>query len=156
MNDLQAWANRWQIPQDALNDLRHTLGAVDQPEHVHGTSEAVIQQRVRLSASETGARLWRNNNGVAQNPTGQPVRYGLANESTKINRVLKSSDLIGITPVIITPEHVGHTVGVFTAIEVKKSGWCFRGASRETAQLKFILLVLSMGGIGKFNSTGIL
>ena len=115
-------------------------------------SEAAAQQRVRLEASQKGARLWRNNCGVLEDKTGRPVRYGLANDSPAVNKMIKSSDLIGITPHVVTPQDVGRTLGIFTAIEVKRHGWCFRGQDRETAQLRFIILVLSMGGIGKFST----
>ena len=152
-NELTAWADRWNIPYEAITDLLQLNGITSVPQPGK-KSEVAIQQRVRLSASAAGVRLWRNNCGVAENPNGQPVRYGLANESTKINRVLKSSDLIGITPVTVTPEHIGQTHGLFTAIEVKKQNWKFSGTDREIAQLRFILLVKSLGGIGEFNNTG--
>jgi hypothetical protein len=152
VNTLTEWANRWNIPQGAVNELLSMTGC----DCVSGgkVSESAIQQRVRLSASAKGIRLWRNNVGVAENPNGQPIRYGLANESTKINQVIKSSDLIGITPHVVGAGDIGRTFGIFTAIEVKRAGWKFAGSKREMAQLKFILLVLSMGGIGKFTNTG--
>lgn len=146
------WAARWGVPDQAINDLLTMVSADDIPTIKPGVSEASVQQRVRLEASRAGARLWRNNNGVAENRNGQPVRYGLANESSKVNSVLKSSDLIGITPHVVTPADVGKTHGIFTAVEVKKQSWKFTGEERETAQLRFILLVLSMGGIAKFNN----
>lgn len=153
-NELTTWAARWGIPRAAINELLAVTGADTTPQD-DPRSETAVQQQVRLSASRAGIRLWRNNNGVAENPNGQPVRYGLANESKKLNATLKSSDLIGITPVIICPEHLGQVVGVFTAVEVKKGDWKFQGEDRETAQLKFILLVRSMGGIGVFNRSGV-
>jgi hypothetical protein len=54
-----------------------------------------------------------------------------------------SSDLIGITPVVITPEMVGKKVGLFTALEVKSQ----RGRS-SIEQINFLGMVKSLGGIG--------
>ena len=78
------------------------------------TSEAQVQQELRVLAPHHGSRLWRNNSGVLPDRTGRPVRYGLANESKELNKVLKSSDLIGLTPVLIEQRHVGRIAGLFT------------------------------------------
>ena len=73
------------------------------------------------------------------------------NESKKVNKEIKSSDLIGITPVKITAEMVGQTVGVYTALECKESGWKMKPSDeRAQAQLKYINLVRSYGGIAGF------
>jgi len=113
--------------------------------------EDEVQQYVRIEAAKFGCILLRNNSGVLEDKTGRPVRYGLANESSKQNEIFKSSDLIGITPVVITPDMVGRTIGVFTAIEVKKEGWKFNpNNKRESAQLAFINWVKKLGGIASF------
>jgi len=150
---INAWAARHGITPEALTDLLHICGAFSQPSQAPGMSESSVQQRVRLAASQAGVRLWRNNCGGFKADTGQFVRYGLANETAAMSKHIKSSDLVGITPYVVTGGDVGRTVGIFTAIEVKKHGWKFTGSPRETAQLRFILLVRALGGIGQF-STG--
>lgn len=146
--DLMTWAARHGVTPQALNELRQlfccyadkTPGADDQ-------SEAAVQQLVRLEASRAGARLFRNNVGAFQSPdTGAWVRYGLANESVQMNRMIKSSDLVGLRPVVITPQHVGSVIGQFVAREVKRSGWRYTGNTHEKAQLRFLQLVASLGG----------
>ena len=95
--------------------------------------ESNMQKLIMLAVSEKGSIVWRNNTGVLKNEAGIPIRFGLCKGS---------SDLIGITPVTITPDMVGNTVGVFTAIEVKtKTG----RASAE--QMQFIDAVNAAGGI---------
>ncbi len=114
------------------------------------TSEAPTQQGIRLEGSRLGAYLWRNNSGAYQDDSGRVVRYGLANESKRLNDALKSSDLIGFIPVVITPGMVGTTVAVFTAIEAKPPGWQRISSKREYAQNSFIQLVRSFGGRAGF------
>lgn len=150
------WAARWGVPQEAVNELMRVLLAetpIPYPTEATGKAETVVQQAVRLEASREGCRLWRNNVGAFRPPEGGLVRYGLCNESKRMNEQIKSSDLIGIRPVIITPELVGRTVGQFLARETKRSDWKYKGTARERAQLKFNELVLSLGGDAAF-STG--
>lgn len=126
------------------------------------SSETAVQQMIRLDAVKVGVQLWRNNNGACTDNTGRLIRYGLGNDSAKVNKVIKSSDLIGITPVTITPDMVGKTIGVFTAVEVKRSDWGtwtrFQSDGRnfnerEQAQLEFIKLVQDKGGLAGFASS---
>lgn len=155
MLNLTTWAARWGVPLEALQDLRAQLGLVnDLPAPISGTSEAAVQNRVRLAAAERGARYWRNNSGAYKDDSGRLVRYGLANDSAALNAVLKSSDLIGVEPLQITPEHVGQTVGLFSAIECKPVGWQYTGTDRERAQLAFGQLIISLGGRFRFASGG--
>jgi len=111
--------------------------------------EDEVQQLIQLEAARYRVALMRNNVGVLKDLTGRPVRYGLNNLSAEMNKNSKSSDLIGITPVVITPEMVGRTIGVFTAVEVKGEKWKKISNDRERAQQNFITWVISLGGIGK-------
>ena len=100
-------------------------------------SEATIQQEIRLAI---GAKfpLWRNECGQVnyRDKQGQQrfVRYGLCKGS---------ADLIGIRPVLITPEMVGTTIGQFVGREVKTE----RGRPSEL-QVMFLDLINRNGGIG--------
>ncbi len=116
------------------------------------SSENIMLQTMKIIASEKGGRLWRNNSGAYLNEQGRFVRYGLGNESKKINDIFKSSDLIGIKPVVITESDVGKTLGIFWAREIKAPGWKFTGTPRETAQKNFIDLVNRLGGDADFYS----
>lgn len=118
--------------------------------------ESSVQQRIRLAAAYDGIDLWRNNVGVLLDSTGRPVRYGLANDSVKLNQELKSSDLIGPTPLFIMPHHVGMILGVFSAIECKEEGWQFpqptnhKEYDRAIAQSRFHDKVRGAGGYAGF------
>lgn len=148
---LHEWALAWNIPLAAIRDLRARMGMRDtDPSPVTGRSEGAISNAVRLEASRKGMRLWRNNVGVLQDETGRPVRYGLANDSPALNKVVKSADLIGIRPVLIGPEHFGATIGKFVSIECKAEGWRYTGTPREEAQQAWAALVLSLGGEARF------
>ena len=157
---LDYWAKKHNISSNALLELKIALGTIqtESPQsNQFSSSEAAVQNRVRLEASRNGARLWRNNVG-AYNPNHPPspgTRWGLCNDSKQMNSIVKSSDLIGIKPVLITPEHVGCTIGQFTAREVKASNWVFKNNEHERAQLAFLNIVISMGGDAAFcNDTG--
>lgn len=113
--------------------------------------ESSVQQRTRLELARIGALCWRNNVGACEDRTGRIIRYGLCNESAQMNRSLKSSDLVGVIPVVITPEMVGRTIGVFAAVECKSSDWHMTTSDhRAQAQQRFINLVRSVGGVGGF------
>ena len=150
--NLHQWAIRWGVSQAALEDLRREMGMdpPPAPPHASGRSEAWAQSAVRLEASQRGARLWRNNVGSLLDARGVPVRYGLANDSAAINAVLKSGDLIGVRPVVITPEHVGTVVGQFLSREMKAPGWRYTGTPHEQAQLAWAELITSLGGDAAF------
>lgn len=107
------------------------------------TTEAPVVKNVMMEASRIGLRLLRNNRGQFYTMDKKRiVRAGLEAPG--------SSDLIGITPVKITKEMVGITLGVFTAGECKKPGWTKPTDGREQRQADFITIVESFGGIGFF------
>lgn len=151
--NLNQWAIKWNVSFEAVEDLRREFGTINtDPELKDGESEAAIQTRIRLEASRKGARLWRNNVGATYTEDGSFIRYGMANDSKEINKVFKSSDLIGLQPVMITQAMVGQVIGQFVAREVKPEGWQYMSTEREEAQLKFLEFVISLGGDAAFAS----
>lgn len=146
---LLEWQRKHGITADALADLAAIVG-LDAPRSTKGTPEARVQDEARLLASKMGWRLFRNNVGVLKDERGVPVRYGICNDSPAMNKRIKSSDLIGIRPVVITPDMVGSTIGQFVAREVKKAGWKYKGTEHEQAQLAFGTLIIGLGGDFKF------
>lgn len=144
---LTDWANRWGLPSQALTELAGVPGFVPvAPAGVIG-SEGAVQSLVRLEAARHGKYLWRNNSGVLLDKTGRPVRYGLGNDSSQVNAVLKSADLVGIEKVLIKPEHVGTIIGRFVSRECKAPGWRFNPKdARDCAQLRWATLINANGG----------
>ena len=115
--------------------------------------EQGIQNLIRIFMSGIGVVNWRNNTGtgwvgkaknirthctVACEPgdvvikNARPLRSGLCKGS---------SDIIGITPVFITQAHIGRTLGVFSAIEVKS-----KTGKPSADQLNFLRVVEKAGG----------
>lgn len=156
--NLNEWAMKWNIPFEAVNDLRETMGVVDHGKHVtHGISEAAVTSRVLLEASQKNIWLLRNNVGAVELPNGRVLRYGLANESKQQNQILKSSDLIGIRPVLITERMIGHLIGQFVAREMKPENWRYTGIKHEIGQLAFHHACISRGADACFaNKVGTL
>lgn len=151
--NLTQWGIKWGIPFEALDDLRREFGTVStEPSPIAGESEAAVQNRVRLEASRRGCRLWRNNVGAysERHPPSPGTRWGLCNDSPAMNKLIKSADLVGIRPVVIAPHHIGQTLGVFVAREIKEADWVYTGTEHELAQLKFLELVASLGGDAAF------
>jgi hypothetical protein len=116
-------------------------------------SETAVQSHIRLAAAQLGLTLWRNQSGACYDDTGRLIRYGLANDSAQLNKRIKSSDLIGLTPLLVEQRHVGRVIGVFTAVEVKHAGWHGPSNDRERAQAEFIRLVREKGGMAGFASS---
>jgi hypothetical protein len=107
--------------------------------------ESDFMRQIMLLATQAGARVFRNNVGLAwmgkksrQGSTvtiqgAVPVKFGLC---------VGSSDLIGWVPVTVTPDMVGQKIAVFTAIETKGHR---TGITPE--QVNFLSQVANGGGI---------
>lgn len=159
MSLIRMWGARYGVTPAALDELEGLLGiagrqALCEPSETgEPGSESRQQSLIRLEAGRKDILLFRNNVGVLQDSTGRPVRYGLANDSKQMNERIKSSDLIGIERVQVTPAHVGSIIGRFVARECKHEGWSFRPTDKHAAaQLRWIDLINSYGGNAAFAS----
>lgn len=166
MNDYQQWAARH--PQAAA-ELNQILGAIPWPAtgQAQDKSEAWAQQQARLDIAHQGAMAWRNNVGAIPSKMPvtcpkcmfthvvkqTPIRYGMANDSQKLNEKIKSSDLILAIPRTITPAMIGTTIAQFGTVECKRPGWTYRATEAEVAQLAWLELIANIGGYATF-STG--
>jgi hypothetical protein len=116
-------------------------------------SELAVQADVRLEAAEKHKRLFRNNVGAASDRHGRPIRYGLANDSKALNKVIKSGDLIGWETIVITPDMVGQPIARFLSIECKPEGWTpSANDEHEQAQRRWADMVNAAGGRALFVS----
>lgn len=164
MNTYDEWAARY---PDAAIDLQHMLGALPWPTGSDDKPEAWAQQQARFQIAQQGAMAWRNNVGATPAKSThqcpfcqhkfqeqqQPIRYGLANDSAKLNAVIKSADLILAIPRLITHDMVGTTIAQFGSVETKRPGWVFTGKNQEAGQMAWATLVKKIGGFACF-STG--
>lgn len=118
---------------------------------------------ILMALSRAGSTMFRQNVGTGWLGRGKPVRI-TKRASVQLNpgdMVLRgpvrplhaglvkgSSDLIGWTPVEITPDMVGQTIAVFTGVEVK-------GPKTRTApeQVTFRDNVLKAGGFAGITRT---
>ena len=102
--------------------FKHEGGYVNDPDDWGGETKYGIAKRffpnediknlTMVEQSMMGGRSWINNVGAAMDQRNVKVRYGLNNRTKEENRALKSSDHIGITPVVITADMEGKTEGV--------------------------------------------
>ena len=151
---LQEWAEKWGINSIAIEELKLLIGTIPDPTFTTADSpEAQIQASVRVEASKRGIKLFRNNSGAGYLQDGSFVRWGLCNDSKRVNERFKSSDLIGIKPVLIQPQHVGKVLGQFIARETKRGNWKYRGTAEEIAQKAFIDFVIANGGDARFTNS---
>lgn len=153
MSLIRMWGNKHAVAAAALAELESLLGvegraALSDPSTSgEPGSESRQQGLVRLEAAKKDVLLFRNNIGVMESSDGRFIRFGLANDSERMNAALKSSDLIGLRRKVITPQMVGSVVGIFTARECKHEGWQYKPSDkRAAAQKTFIDLVNSYGG----------
>lgn len=165
-DDYTAWAIRH--PQAAKELQAIQLAGVFPPAPGEdGYSEEWAQAQVRMQAARAGGLMWRNNVGALKTKEihacpscdfrfevlRPPLRWGVCNDSSKLNAVMKSSDLIGGRPLLITPDMVGRVVLQLAAVEMKKPSWKWTGNKHEQAQAAFGALVQQKGGFFMF-STG--
>ncbi len=137
--ELYAWAQRHGVTHQAMHELRVLYGC-EPTAATDAMTETGVQSRVRLAAAQAGYLVWRNNVGAMEDAKGRVVRFGLANDSAKVNKTIKSSDLVGIKP-----------NGQWWSREIKEPGWHYTGTEREIAQLRFIHLVAMQGGDAAFS-----
>ena len=155
MNTYAEWAQAYPEAAAALGGI---LAPATMPT-VRGGSEARAQQTVRLAVAQAGGYAWRNNVGATPsrcpdcNASQVPVRYGLANDSARLNERIKSSDLILAIPRRVTPGMVGTLIAQFGAVECKRPGWEYTGRGREAPQMAWLALIAALGGYAQF-STG--
>lgn len=151
MSVLREWAAEFNIPLAYIINLEQRFGVgVNHDVVTDGKSEAHAQSLVMLEAAEKDVLMMRNNNGAFEDKTGRWVRFGLMNDSEKLNKVIKSSDLVGARKRLITQADVGRVIGQMVLREMKKPGWFYSGTEEEAAQLKFLLLMDSYGCDAEF------
>ena len=95
--------------------------------------ENEIQNKIRAACNSGSNRLFRNNVGKVKGIDGRFHTFGLCKGS---------SDLIGFHKMTITPEMVGRTVAIFTAVECKSPT-----GKPTLEQQNFIAFIRSQGGI---------
>lgn len=151
IQELAIWQAKYAIPQAAIQELCGMFyHAPEQPWTLPEASESRAQAEIRLAAPPLGTTLMRNNKGACKDETGRLIRYGLGHESPKLDAVWKSSDLVGVTPVYITPAHLNRTLGIATFVEVKKPGWTKPTDDHETAQGLFLSDMARYGALSMF------
>jgi hypothetical protein len=86
--------------------------------------------------------------------SGNFIRYGLANDSKVLGDMLKSGDLIGWRPVVITADMVGKVIAQFISVECKSSDWqpppLDTKDEAAAAQYRWAKLVNDEGGYAVF------
>lgn len=91
-----------------------------------------------------GGKVVFDANGTAHVPFARPIALGLA--MTNGDTVPGLPDLFGWSRITITPEMVGRSLPVVTAVETKKTG----GGRKRDDQINFIRQVHEAGGIAGF------
>lgn len=100
-------------------------------------AETPIVQQILLALSDSVTRAFRNNVGALEDKNGRWVTYGLSPGS---------ADIIGIRSIVITPEMVGQTIGVFVSVEVKRPGPDRTDRQRRIAQGNWRDTIKRLGG----------
>ena len=94
--------------------------------------ERDIMREIQVALSDPATRLFRMQSGSYELIDGRHITVGFPG----------LSDLVGWHCVTITPEMVGRTVAIYTAIEVKS-----RRGKVTNQQLRFIEAVRNAGGL---------
>lgn len=115
-------------------------------------AESKILRETIVMASRLGHRLFRQNTGKGW--IGHVIRrkkneITICNPRRFISGVKGMSDLIGWTSITVTPDMVGRTVAIYTAIETKSD----RGRATKEQQA-YIDTVLRAGGIAALVKKG--
>lgn len=130
-------------------------------------SEVNVMRRIMKRLSSEGARVFRNNVGQAWTGLAKVIRKSgtyyceegdvIVKHARRFHGGLevKSSDIIGWTPVEITENMVGKTVAVFTGIEVKSdekkaSAAVTSKQAHEKGQQNFCAAIRLSGGFSGF------
>lgn len=161
MSTLHDWAVRHAVSPAALAELCGLMGhcpelSSEQMSMLKGKGESYVQSAIRLAAPTHGYTFFRNNVGALKDERGVLLRYGLANDTAALNKVVKSHDLIGWRSFVITPEWVGRRIAQFATRECKKPEWTGYNPNdeRERGQQRFAELVIAAGGEAKFTNGG--
>jgi hypothetical protein len=112
------------------------------------TTETDVSATIRIEGAKRGMMLMRNNSGAFKDTSGRWIRFGLGNDSRRVNDLMKSSDLVGV----MSGAYWGFPgiAGIMSCIESKKPGWRYVGTEHERAQLNFINIVQRHGGFACF------
>ena len=115
------------------------------------SAETPLMRELQIAASQMGARLFRQNTGMAwvgrvrRIARAMTIQVGAGDVVISAARpfhagITGMSDLGGWVPVVVTPEMVGSTVAVYAQVEVKD------GARATEEQLRWISAVAQAGG----------
>ncbi len=114
-------------------------------------TESDVQQQIQIEGPGVGCQLMRNNSGAFKDQSGRWIFFGLGNISRVGSTKMKSSDLVGFTRVLITPQMVGTVVAVITAVEVKDPKWkLVPSDKRAHAQANWLNWIKANGGFAGF------
>lgn len=112
-------------------------------------SEADLMRRLQIYASRLGARLFRQNTGMAW--VGKVTRNRDGSITIRDPRpfhagITGMSDLGGWVPVEVTADMVGSTVAVYTQVEVKENA---RPTKEQIAWIKAVNAAGGRAGIAR-------
>lgn len=137
---IEGWFQKYNIPFEAQAELRLLFISHPRGDDTPSTgTEGDVQNLIRIKAAELGDVLWRNNSGATTDDAGNFFRFGLGNDSTKLNMVYKSPDLVGL-----------RCDGKPLFIEVKEPGWNWTGTKHEQGQMNFLTHAASFGALCGF------